>query len=58
MARRPRISVAGETQHVIQRGNNRTAIFFDDLDRQLCLAWLGEARSVAQLDPTARRSRK
>jgi putative transposase len=43
MARRPRLSVPGETQHVIQRGNNRAAIFFDDLDRQLYLAWLDEA---------------
>jgi putative transposase len=42
VAGRPRLSVAGETQHVIQRGNNRTAIIFDDIDRQLYLSWLGE----------------
>ena len=32
MARVPRIDVAGIPQHVIQRGNNRTACFFADHD--------------------------
>lgn len=43
MPRHPRIFVAGQAQHVIQRGNNRGAIFFEDSDRRLYLEWLGEA---------------
>ena len=33
MARRPRIDLPGVTQHVIQRGNDRQACFFHDIDR-------------------------
>ena len=43
MARRPRLSIAGVPQHVIQRGNNRQATFFADEDYLLFLAYLGEA---------------
>ncbi|MEZ5704047.1 MAG: transposase [Burkholderiaceae bacterium] len=34
MARLPRLSVPGYPHHVIQRGNNRQAIFLADADRQ------------------------
>lgn len=43
MARRPRLSIAGVPQHVIQRGNNRQATFFAEADYRLFLACLGEA---------------
>ena len=43
MPRQPRLTLAGQVHHVIQRGNNRQAIFFSDADRQLFLAELGEA---------------
>ena len=32
MPRKPRFFVAGVANHVIQRGNNRDAIFFEDED--------------------------
>lgn len=37
MARLPRYAVAGQPQHVIQRGNNREAIFRSDGDRRFYL---------------------
>jgi putative transposase len=43
MARRRRLLAGGETHHLIQRGNDRMAIFFEDLDRRLYLNWLAEA---------------
>jgi len=43
MARRPRLTIAGVPQHVIQRGNNRQATFFADEDYRLYLACLGQA---------------
>ncbi|MTJ81858.1 MAG: transposase [Telmatospirillum sp.] len=43
MPRLPRLFVPGQTHHVIQRGNNRAAVFFDDADRRHYLTWLGEA---------------
>jgi putative transposase len=43
MARRLRLMAGGETHHVIQRGNNRQAIFFEAIDRQLYLEWLTDA---------------
>jgi putative transposase len=43
MARRRRVLAGGETHHVIQRGIDRMAIFFEDADRRLYLNWLGEA---------------
>jgi putative transposase len=42
MARQPRLSLAGFPHHVIQRGNNRQAIFYSDDDRKAYLAWLSE----------------
>jgi putative transposase len=43
MARRPRLTIVGVPQHVIQRGNNRQATFFADEDYRLFLAYLSEA---------------
>ena len=35
--------LADQAHHLIQRGNNRQPIFFDDRDRRLFLAMLGDA---------------
>ena len=43
MARLPRFFVPGYPLHVIQRGNNHEALFFDEGDYHLYLQWLGEA---------------
>ncbi|HEX2086835.1 MAG TPA: transposase [Solirubrobacteraceae bacterium] len=43
MGRRPREDEAGAIHHVFARGNNRQAIFEDDLDRATYLRLLGEA---------------
>jgi len=43
MPRKPRFYVPGVPVHVVQRGNNRQAIFFDDADYQGYLGWLKEA---------------
>ncbi len=43
MPRRSRLFVSGQAQNVIQRGNNRGAIFFEDSERRVYLDWLGEA---------------
>ena len=40
MARHGRYFLPEQPLHVIQRGNNRQAIFFDDEDRSLYLGWL------------------
>lgn len=42
MARLARLTLPGYPHHVIQRGNNRQAIFADDADRRLFLNLLGE----------------
>ena len=42
MARLPRLTVAGYSHHVIQRGNNRQAIVKADADREVLLELLGE----------------
>lgn len=42
MARLPRLTIPGYPHHVIQRGNNRQAIFVDDADRELLLGLLAE----------------
>jgi putative transposase len=46
MSRLVRLLVPGLTNHVIQRGNNRQAIFFADEDRSRYLGWLGQALDV------------
>lgn len=43
MARLPRLSIPGLPHHVLQRGNNRQAVFLDDADRSRYLTLLGEA---------------
>lgn len=43
MARQPRLIVPQQPHHVIQRGNNRQAIFRDDADYQRFLVWLKDA---------------
>lgn len=48
MARTPRIDIAGVPQHVIQRGVNRSACFYDDYDRNHYLYSLHQA--VGRLD--------
>ena len=45
MARLPRLSIPGLPHHVLQRGNNRQAVFLDDADRIRYLVLLGEAAS-------------
>lgn len=42
MARLPRLTLADQLHHVIQRGNNRQPIFVDDVDRTRMLALLAE----------------
>ena len=43
MARRPRFVLPGVPQHVIQRGNDRQAVFYTDDDRRCYLECLGDA---------------
>jgi len=43
MPRKSRFYVAGLPIHVVQRGNNRQPIFFDDSDKRLYLSWMKEA---------------
>jgi REP element-mobilizing transposase RayT len=43
MPRRPRIHIDGVPPHIVQRGHNRGACFFDDQDRHAYLGWLREA---------------
>ncbi len=43
MTRMGRYFVAGQTLHVIQRGNNRQAIFFDEGDYGIYHEWLAFA---------------
>ncbi len=46
MPRSVRLFMPGQTHHVLQRGNNRQAVFFDDAGRRLFLRWLGEAAAA------------
>lgn len=43
MARLPRLEIPGIPLHIIQRGNNRAACFFGDVDRRFYLKCLAEA---------------
>ena len=45
MARLPRLTLADQPHHVIQRGNNRQPIFLDNTDHDRMLALLGEHAS-------------
>jgi putative transposase len=42
MPRKPRFHVAGIPVHVVQRGNNRQAVFHDEQDYRAYLGWLKE----------------
>ncbi|MDN5871629.1 MAG: transposase [Nitrococcus sp.] len=42
MPRRPRVTLAGVSLHLIQRGNNRQACFFAEEDYRVYLGWLEE----------------
>ena len=46
MPRPNRLILPGQTHHIVQRGNNRQAVFFSDDDRQIFLKWLGEASAA------------
>lgn len=46
MPRKPRFFVPGVPVHVVQRGNNRQPVFFDDNDYAVYLAWLAEAAAA------------
>jgi putative transposase len=48
MPRPNRLVVAGYPHHIIQRGNNRQAIFFEDSDRRFFRSALGEALDAHQ----------
>jgi putative transposase len=50
MARHPRFVIPGQPQHVIQRGNNREAVFVADEDYQYYLNILKEACQKYQCD--------
>lgn len=43
MARLPRLYLSGCAQHIIQRGNNREACFYDEADYKVYLAFLKDA---------------
>lgn len=43
MARPPRLEIPGVPLHVIQRGNNRAACFFGDIDRRFYLRCLAQS---------------
>jgi putative transposase len=43
MPRKPRFFLPGVPAHIVQRGNNRQPIFFDDCDYRAYLHWLKEA---------------
>lgn len=49
MARLPRFYIPGYPQHVIQRGNNRAACFYEKGDYQLYLTYLKEAAAKYQV---------
>ena len=53
MARPGRYFLPAQPLHVIQRGNNRTPIFFCGVDYERCRQWLAEAaaRMAARSTP-------
>ena len=48
MARRPRVAVPAYPHHIIQRGNNRQAIFLTEDDYHGSVAALQQAKSTCQ----------
>lgn len=49
MARYPRLDLPGIPQHIVQRGNNRAACFFDDRHRLMYLDLLRDAARAAEV---------
>src|SRR5689334_18313694 len=49
MPRRVRIAFAGYPHHLVQRGHNRSAVFFSDFDRMDYLRTLQECREMYSL---------
>ena len=49
MARLPRLTVPGYAHHLIQRGNNRQAVFATDADRQFLLDLLAEHAKACEV---------
>jgi putative transposase len=49
MARLPRLSLAGQPHHVLQRGHNRQPVFLDDQDRQAYADALREAAATLKV---------
>ncbi len=49
MARLPRLMLAGQAHHIIQRGNNRQAIVLSDADRQHYLAQLHDCAATSKV---------
>jgi len=50
MPRKPRVSIAGVAEHVIQRGNNRQAIFTCDSDMKAYVTWLKQYSKKYKVD--------
>ena len=50
MPRKPRFVIPGQPQHVIQRGNNRQAVFATEDDYRFFLKCLGDAATRQQCD--------
>ena len=48
MARRPRVAVPAYPHHIIQRGNNRQALFFTEDDYCFYVAALHQAKRTCQ----------
>ena len=49
MARPPRLDLPDVAQHIVQRGNNRGACFFEDSHHRLYKALLREAAAAADV---------
>lgn len=50
MPRKPRVSIIGVAEHIIQRGNNRQVIFAHDSDMKAYIAWLKEYAEKFDVD--------
>ncbi len=49
MARRPRLYIPGVAHHIIQRGNNREACFYEEADYKAYLTYLQESAEQNQI---------
>jgi len=50
MPRPTRIDLPGVPQHLVARGNNKTALFHDDVDRRVFLRYIEEAALACRCD--------